>query len=76
MSAVIVGYARTPFVKFTGVFAEVPASALGSHAVAAALERAGVAPEEVDRVVGGQVLQAGAGQAPARQAAIGAGIPI
>jgi acetyl-CoA C-acetyltransferase len=76
MSAVIVGYARTPFVKFAGLFAEVPATALGAHAIAAALERAGVAPEEVDRVVGGQVLQAGAGQNPARQAAVGAGIPL
>jgi acetyl-CoA C-acetyltransferase len=76
MSAVIVGYARTPFVKFSGVFAEVPATVLGAHAIAAALDRAGVAPEEVDRVVGGQVLQAGAGQNPARQSAVGAGIPL
>ena len=76
MSAVIVGYARTPFVRFAGVFAEVPATALGAHAITAALERAGVAPEEVDRVVGGQVLQAGAGQNPARQSAVGAGIPL
>jgi acetyl-CoA C-acetyltransferase len=76
MSAVIVGYARTPFVRFAGVFAEVPATVLGAHAITAALERAGVAPEEVDRVVGGQVLQAGAGQNPARQSAVGAGIPL
>lgn len=76
MSAVVVGYARTPFVKFTGQFAQVPATDLGAHAVAAALDRAGVAPEEVDRVVGGQVLQAGAGQNPARQSAVGAGIPL
>jgi acetyl-CoA C-acetyltransferase len=76
MSAVVVGYARTPFVKFGGVFAEVPATALGAHAIAAALTRAGVGPEEVDRVVGGQVLQAGAGQNPARQSAVGAGIPL
>lgn len=76
MSAVIVGYARTPFVKFSGVFAQVPATVLGAHAISAALERAGVAPEEVDRVVGGQVLQAGAGQNPARQSAVGAGIPL
>jgi acetyl-CoA C-acetyltransferase len=76
MSAVVVGYARTPFVRFTGVFAEVPATVLGAHALTAALERAGVRPEEVDRVVGGQVLQAGAGQNPARQSAAGAGIPL
>ncbi|MBW4042365.1 MAG: acetyl-CoA C-acyltransferase [Acidobacteria bacterium] len=76
MSAVIVGYARTPFVRFAGAFAEVAATALGAHAITAALERAGVAPDEVDRVVGGQVLQAGAGQNPARQSAVGAGIPL
>jgi acetyl-CoA C-acetyltransferase len=76
MPAVIVGYARTPFARFTGVFAQVPATALGAHAVAAALERAGVRPDQVDRVVGGQVLQAGAGQNPARQSAVGAGIPL
>jgi acetyl-CoA C-acetyltransferase len=76
VSAVIVGYARTPFVKFAGVFARIPATALGAHAITAALERAGVAPEEVDGVVGGQVLQAGAGQNPARQSAAGAGIPL
>ncbi|MGN6446266.1 acetyl-CoA C-acyltransferase [Amnibacterium sp.] len=76
MRAVVVGYARTPFVKFSGVFAQLPATALGAHAITAALGRAGVAPEEVDRVVGGQVLQAGAGQNPARQSAVGAGIPL
>lgn len=76
MSALIVGYARTPFVKFNGAFASIPATELGAHAIAAALERAGVAPESVDRVVGGQVLQAGAGQNPARQSAVGAGIPM
>ena len=67
---------RGPPVASSGVFAEVPATALGAHAITAALERAGVAPEEVDRVVGGQVLQAGAGQNPARQSAVGAGIPL
>ncbi|MFB2585509.1 acetyl-CoA C-acyltransferase [Herbiconiux liukaitaii] len=76
MSAVIAGYARTPFVKFNGQFASVPATALGAHAIAAALERAGVAPHEVDQVVGGQVLQGAAGQNPARQSAVGAGIPL
>jgi acetyl-CoA C-acetyltransferase len=76
MSAVVVGYARTPFVRFTGSLAAVPATALGSHAIRGALRRAAVLPESVDRVVGGQVLQALAGQNPARQAAVGAGIPL
>lgn len=76
MSTVIVGYARTPFVKFNGVFAAVPAAALGGHAVAAALDRAGVAAADVDHVYLGQVLQALAGQNPARQAAVAAGIPL
>jgi acetyl-CoA C-acetyltransferase len=76
VSAVIVGYARTPFVKFNGLFASVAATALGAHAITAALSRAGVAPEEVQRVVAGQVLQGGAGQNPGRQSAIAAGIPF
>ncbi|AXH34039.1 acetyl-CoA C-acyltransferase [Humibacter sp. BT305] len=76
MTALIAGYARTPFVKFTGSFASVPATALGAHAIRAALARAGVAPDTVDQVLGGQVVQAAAGQNPARQAAVGAGIPL
>ncbi|GAA4181956.1 acetyl-CoA C-acyltransferase [Gryllotalpicola koreensis] len=76
MSALIAGYARTPFVKYNGVFAAVPATALGAHAIAAALANAGVAPDAVQYVFGGQVVQAGAGQNPARQAAVGAGIPF
>ncbi|MGI8393301.1 acetyl-CoA C-acyltransferase [Leucobacter sp. W1038] len=76
MTALIAGYARTPFVKFTGQFAAQPATVLGAHAVRAALSRAGVAPEQVDQVVAGQVLQGGAGQNPARQTAVGAGIPM
>ncbi|MCS5498163.1 acetyl-CoA C-acyltransferase [Cnuibacter physcomitrellae] len=76
MTALIAGYARTPFVKFTGSFASVPATALGAHAIRAALARAGVAPDAVDQVLGGQVVQAAAGQNPARQAAVGAGIPL
>lgn len=76
MSALIAGYARTPFVKFTGQFATQPATALGAHAAKAALERAGVSPDQVDTVVAGQVLQGGAGQNPARQTAVGAGIPM
>ena len=74
MAALIAGYARTPFTKFTGQLAAQPATALGAHAAKAALERAGVSPDQVDQVVAGQVLQGGAGQNPARQTAIGAGI--
>lgn len=76
MVALIAGYARTPFTRFTGQLAAQPATVLGAHAVRAALSRAGVAPEQVDAVVVGQVLQAGAGQNPARQTAVGAGIPL
>ncbi|RGE19286.1 acetyl-CoA C-acyltransferase [Leucobacter sp. wl10] len=76
MTALIAGYARTPFTRFTGQLAAQPATVLGAHAVRAALERAGVAPDQVDIVVAGQVLQAGAGQNPARQTAVGAGIPM
>jgi acetyl-CoA C-acetyltransferase len=72
--AVITGYARTPFAKYTGAFATIPATALGAHAVKAALSRAGVDPATVQRVYGGQVLQGLAGQNPARQAAVGGGI--
>ena len=73
--AVIVSAVRTPFGRLGGGLADVPATELGAIAIRAGLERAGVAPEDVGYVVMGQVLQAGAGQAPARQAAIGAGIP-
>lgn len=76
MTALIAGFARTPFTRFTGQLATEPATALGAHAARAALERAGVHPEDVDLVVAGQVLQAGAGQNPARQSAVGAGIPM
>lgn len=75
-AALIAGYARTPFTRFTGQLAAQPATALGAHAVAAALARAGVSPDEVDALVAGQVLQAGAGQNPARQTAVGAGIGL
>lgn len=71
----IVAGARTPFGKFGGAFKEVPATSLGAHAIRAALERAGIEGSEVDYVIMGQVLQAGAGQITARQAAIEAGIP-
>jgi len=74
MTALIVGYARTPFTRFTGQLAAQPATVLGAHAVKAALTRAGVSPEQVDQLIAGQVLQGGAGQNPARQTAVGAGI--
>jgi acetyl-CoA C-acetyltransferase len=73
--SVIISAARTPFGRLGGGLAGQPATALGSIAIGAALERAGIEPDEVGYVVMGQVLQAGVGQAPARQAAIGAGIP-
>ncbi|MEM8732305.1 MAG: acetyl-CoA C-acyltransferase [Pseudomonadota bacterium] len=71
----ILGAARTPLGAFQGVFAGVPATDLGATAIRAALEGAGVAPEAVDEVLMGNVLPAGLGQAPARQAALGAGLP-
>jgi acetyl-CoA C-acetyltransferase len=73
--AVIVGAARTPVGSFQGSLAAVPAPRLGATAIRAALERAGVDPSSVDEVVMGNVLQAGVGQAPARQAALYAGLP-
>src|SRR5437763_1360613 len=74
--SVIVSAVRTPFGKLGGSLAAKEATELGSIAIRAGLERAGLEPTEVEYVIMGQVLQAGAGQAPARQAAIGAGIPI
>jgi acetyl-CoA C-acetyltransferase len=74
--AVIVSAVRTPVGTFGGYYKDVPATELGSHAIRAALERAQVAPEEVDEVLLGCVLQAGLGQNPARQAAMGAGLPV
>jgi acetyl-CoA C-acetyltransferase len=73
--SVIVSAVRTPFGKLGGSLAKYEATELGAHAIRAGLERAGLEPQEVEYVIMGQVLQAGAGQAPARQAAIAAGIP-
>jgi acetyl-CoA C-acetyltransferase len=73
---VIASAARTPVGSFNGAFASVPAHTLGTVAIKAAMERAGVKPEEVDEVILGQILTAGQGQNPARQAAIAAGIPV
>lgn len=72
---VIVGAARTPIGAFSGGLSSVPAHYLGEVAIKAALERAGVDASDVDEVVLGQILGAGAGQNPARQAAINAGVP-
>ncbi len=75
IDVVIVSAARTPVGSFLGGLSSLPASKLGEVAIKAALERAGVKPEEVDEVILGHVLQAAAGQGPARQASMGAGIP-
>ena len=72
---VILSAARTPVGSFLGKLSSLPAPALGSVAIKAALARAGVRPEEVEQVILGNVLQAGIGQAPARQASLAAGIP-
>src|ERR671939_426031 len=72
---VILSAARTPFGKMSGALSSVDATELGATAISAALERAEVAPEQVEHVVMGQVLQAGQGQIPSRQAQIKAGIP-
>lgn len=76
MTVKIASYARTPFLRFNGALANVPASELGAHAARAALERAGIPADKVQQVYAGQVLQAAAGQNPARQSAVGAGIGL
>ncbi|CAM2158482.1 acetyl-CoA C-acetyltransferase [Paraburkholderia tropica] len=73
---VIVAAARTPMAGFQGDFASLTAPQLGAAAIAGALERAGLKPEQIDEVVMGCVLPAGQGQAPARQASLGAGLPL
>jgi len=73
---VIVSVARTPMGGFQGDFNSLTAPQLGATAIKAAVERAGIKPEQVEEVVFGNVLQAGVGQAPARQAALGAGLPL
>ncbi|HVZ40708.1 MAG TPA: thiolase family protein [Candidatus Kapabacteria bacterium] len=75
MATVILSAARTPVGSFGGALSSLAAPRLGSVAIKAALERAGVSPEQVSEVIMGNVLTAGIGQAPARQAALGAGIP-
>ena len=73
---VIAAAARTPIGSFNGALAALPAHALGQAAITAAMTRAGIAPGDVDEVILGQILAAGEGQNPARQAAVGAGIPV
>ena len=73
---VIASAARTPVGAFNGAFASLPAHALGTVAIKAAMERAKVEGAEVDEVIMGQILAAGAGQNPARQASVNAGIPV
>ena len=73
---VITAAKRTPVGSFLGAFANTPAHELGRIAIEAALAQAGVAPSEVDEVILGQVLTAGQGQNPARQAAVNAGVPV
>jgi len=73
---VIVSAARTPVGSFNGALSSLPAHELGALAISAAVERAGITAADVDEVIMGQVLQAGAGQGPARQAAVKAGVPV
>src|SRR5579859_82904 len=73
---VIVSATRTPVGAFNGAFAALPAHELGKTAIKAALDRAGVEPQRVSEVILGQILTAGQGQNPARQASISAGIPV
>src|SRR5258708_2537990 len=73
---VIVGAARTPVGAFSGVFANLPAHELGKVAIKVALERAGIEGAQVSEVIMGQILSAGQGQNPARQASVAAGIPV
>ena len=73
---VIVGAARTPVGAFNGAFANLPAHELGKAAIASALQRSGVEAPQVSEVIMGQILTAGEGQNPARQASIAAGIPV
>jgi acetyl-CoA C-acetyltransferase len=75
-SIVITSYARTPIGSFQGTLASFTAPALGAHAIRAALTRSGLRSEQVSEVIFGNVLTAGVGQAPARQAMIAAGIPV
>src|SRR5262249_29186401 len=74
--SVVVSSARTPIGNLAGAFPSLAAADLGAHAIREALARGGVDAEQVDYVIMGQVLQAGVGQIPARQAATKAGVPM
>jgi acetyl-CoA acetyltransferase len=73
--SVVVAALRTPFGRLGGALKDYEATQLGAHVIRASLDRIGMEEGEVQYVIMGQVLQAGAGQAPARQAAVGAGLP-
>src|SRR5882724_1591286 len=73
-NVILAGGARTPIGTFGGAFAEVPAPALGSAVVKAAIQRAGISPDQIDEVIFGNVISAGLGQNVARQVMIGAGL--
>ena len=73
---VITGYARTPIGSFRGCFSEVSAAELGACAIRAAVQRSGLETDDIEEVIMGNILSAGQGQAPARQAALGAGLPF
>ncbi len=73
--AVILSAVRTPIGKFLGELADIPAPRLGAHVVGPAIERGGLSPADIDEVIMGNVVQAGVGQNPARQAALFAGLP-
>src|SRR5499427_10683332 len=75
-NAVIVAAARTAIGKFGGSLAKIPAPELGALVIGEVLKRAGIKPDQVDEVIMGQVLTAGAGQNPARQSLIKAGLPV
>ena len=74
--AVILSAARTPIGKFQGSLSSIPATKLGAIAVEAAVKRAGIDPNDIEEVILGNVVQAGVGQAPARQAGVLGGIPV
>ncbi|MCL7971145.1 MAG: acetyl-CoA C-acyltransferase, partial [marine benthic group bacterium] len=74
-TAVIVGAARLPTGRFLGGLSSLSAPELGARAIAGVVERSAIAPDDIEEVIMGNVVQAGVGQAPARQAALGAGLP-
>src|SRR5579872_3392104 len=73
-STVVLGFARTPFGKLGGALSSLPATTLGAAALVHAIERSGIDPSDIEHVIFGQVLQAGAGQNPARQTMFKAGL--